>query len=89
MQQEEFLARVDIEPAMLDTWLEAKWLVPPREGPRLEFSEIDLARVRLILDLQELGANDESMMIILDLVDQVHGLRRTLRSVLGRTIVNS
>ena len=32
----------------------------------------------------DLGVNDEGIAVILDLVDQLHGLRRTLRELLSR-----
>jgi hypothetical protein len=51
-----------------------------------QFFEIDVARVRLIRDLREdLGVNDEGISVILDLLDQLHGLRRTLTTVLSVT----
>jgi chaperone modulatory protein CbpM len=37
----------------------------------------------LIRDLQDLGVNDDGIPIILDLVDQVHGLRYVLRELLS------
>jgi chaperone modulatory protein CbpM len=44
---------------------------------------MDIARARLIRDLtHDLGVNDEGVAIILDLIDQMHGLRHTLREVL-------
>ena len=76
-------ARIDI--ATVETWVkawvEAGWLAPPQHGSR--FSEVDLARVRFICDLKEMGVNDEAIPVILDLVDQLHGVRRTLREVLA------
>ena len=52
--------------------LRAQWICPafPEE---LELDEADLARLRLILTLQEdLGVNDEAVPVILHLVDQLH-----------------
>ena len=72
-------ARIDI--ATVETWVEAGWLKPPQGGSR--FSEIDLARARFICDLKDMGVNDEAIPVILDLVDQLHGVRRTLREVLA------
>jgi chaperone modulatory protein CbpM len=43
---------------------------------------VDVARAQLIRDLQGMGVNDDAMPIILDLIDQMHGLRRTLRVLL-------
>lgn len=79
----EFIQQVHIDQKTLDVWLGEQWLLPDRTLPDMEFSEIDLARAALILDLQrQLGVNDEGVGIILDLVDQMHGLRRALGAVL-------
>ena len=68
---------------VLDQWVKAGWLVPPRESTGQRFSSVDLARAYLIRDLQDLGVNDDGIPIILDLVDQVHGLRYVLRELLS------
>jgi chaperone modulatory protein CbpM len=68
---------------VLDQWVEAGWLVPRRESTGQRFSSVDLARAYLIRDLQDLGVNDDGIPIILDLVDQVHGLRYVLRELLS------
>ena len=45
----------------------------------MSFSEIDIARARLIRDLKmDLGVNDEGVGVILNLLDQLHGMRRNL-----------
>lgn len=49
-----------------------------------QFTEADVARVELIHDLKrDLGVNDEGIDVILDLVDQLHGMRRTLGNLLS------
>jgi chaperone modulatory protein CbpM len=49
----------------------------------MAFSEVDLARAELIRDLmQDLGVNDEGVGVILNLLDQLHGLRRALAGTL-------
>jgi chaperone modulatory protein CbpM len=68
---------------VLGQWVEAGWLVPHRESTGQRFSSVDLARAYLIRDLQDLGVNDDGIPIILDLVDQVHGLRYVLRELLS------
>jgi chaperone modulatory protein CbpM len=79
----EFLLRAHLDPKSLEAWIEAGWLQPRHSGTAQRFSEIDLARARLIRDLKrDMGVNDEGVTVVLDLVDQVHGLRRTLRSLL-------
>lgn len=65
-------------------WIEAGWLAP-RENGEERLSEIDLARAQLIHELRhDLGVNDEAVSIVLDLIDQVHGLRRAMRELLER-----
>jgi len=75
----EFLARADLDQETLDVWIKEEWLVPRRTATELTFSEVDLARAKLIQDLRrDIGVNDEGVGVILNLVDQVHGLRRAL-----------
>ena len=45
-----------------------------------EFREVDIARVELILEIRhEFAIDDEAVPVVLDLLDQVYGLRRQLR----------
>ena len=79
------LADTEFEVETVEAWIEAGWLAP-REGGEGRLSEIDLARAQLIHDLKhDLGVNDEAVPIILDLIDQVHGLRRAMREMLGKS----
>lgn len=56
-----------------------EWITP-YDLELLLFDEEDLARVALICELQEdLGVNDESVLIILNLIDQVNYLRTTIK----------
>jgi chaperone modulatory protein CbpM len=80
----EFLIHAHLDTEVLEAWIEAGWLLPQREGDVRRFSEVDLARAQLIRDLREgIGVNEEGVAVILDLIDQIHGLRRTLREVLS------
>ena len=80
---EEFLIRCRLERHSLEAWIEAGWLVPPQTDPDLMFSDLDLARAQLIRDLREdLGVNDEGVSVVLHLIDQMHGLRRSMRDLL-------
>jgi chaperone modulatory protein CbpM len=80
---QEFLIRARVERHSLETWIAAGWLVPPQTDPELMFSDIDVARAQLIRDLREdLGVNDEGVSVVLHLIDQMHGLRRTMRDLL-------
>ncbi len=88
MTKEEFLLVAGLETHTLEIWLEQEWLVPRRTEAGARFSETDAARARLIVELQrDFGANDAGIDIILHLLDQMHGMRRTLeqlRKELGR-----
>ena len=80
---QEFLIRARLERRSLQTWIAAGWLVPPQTEPELMFSDVDLARAQLIHDLREdFGVNDEGVSVILHLVDQMHGLRRSMQGLL-------
>ena len=80
----ELLREVRVEAEVLEMWIEAGWLVPRQEAGGHTFSDIDAARARLIRDLRhDMGINEEGVGVVLDLVDQVHGLRRVLRHLLG------
>jgi chaperone modulatory protein CbpM len=54
------------------------------------FSDVDLARAQLIHDLREdFGVNDEAVSVILHLVDQMHGLRRSMQELLNEMRANN
>lgn len=79
MDDREFLFRARLEAEALEAWVAAGWLVA--EGQ--EFGEIDVARAHLIHDLKgDIGVNDEGIGVILDLIDKLHGMRRTLGNLL-------
>ena len=79
MDDREFRLYLKIEVTELDLWVEQGWLAPDmREGGR-QFRDADLARARLILDLtRRMGVNDAGVDVVMDLVDQLHGMRGTM-----------
>jgi chaperone modulatory protein CbpM len=78
----EFLSRTKLNQHTLDVWIEEEWLVPAVTDAELTFSEADIARAQLISDLtEELGVNSEGVGVVLHLLDQVHGLRSALASL--------
>ena len=80
---QEFLIRAHLEHRSLEAWIAAGWLIQRQTEPELMFSDIDLARAQLIRDLREdFGVNDEGISVILHLVDQMHGLRRSMEGLL-------
>jgi chaperone modulatory protein CbpM len=80
---QEFLLRARLEHHALEAWIATGWIIPPQTEPELAFSDVDLARAQLIRDLRDdLGVNDEGVSVILHLVDQMHGLRRSMQQLL-------
>jgi chaperone modulatory protein CbpM len=71
----------------LHRWVELGWVMPERAGEgRVEaaFSEIDVARVRLICDLRhDLAVEEETMPLVLSLLDQLYELRRQMKALTG------
>jgi chaperone modulatory protein CbpM len=79
MSKDEFLTFSGLKVQTLELWLEQRWLIPDQTGAGPNFSDMDVARARLIQDLKaDLGVNDEGVDVILHLLDQLHGLRRAL-----------
>lgn len=83
MQRREFLLAAQLQAETLEAWIEAGWLLPRDRSEAGPFSDVDVARAQLIRDLAELAVNEEAIPIILDLVDQLHGLREALRNLLS------
>jgi chaperone modulatory protein CbpM len=84
ISKQEFLVRAQLERETLEAWIEEEWLIPGESADEVTFSDADVARAQLIRDLKnDLGINDEGVGAVLNLVDQVHGLRRVLTEVLG------
>ncbi|HEY4342783.1 MAG TPA: hypothetical protein VGN05_00435 [Parvibaculum sp.] len=73
----------DLEAVELTTWIEHRWVRPQaEEGGVWTFQEIDIARVRLIYDLRRhLDTSEETLPVVLSLVDQVYDMRRRLSAV--------
>ncbi|SPL62668.1 chaperone modulator CbpM [Ochrobactrum soli] len=80
MTKREFLATSGLKGGTLEIWLRQEWIIPKRtaEGA-VTFSDADIARARLIKELKkDFGANDAGVDVILHLLDQLHGMRRSL-----------
>jgi chaperone modulatory protein CbpM len=66
----------------VERWVQRGLLRPTAEG----FEAIDVARARLLAELvDEMGFDDEAVETVIDLLDQVHTLRRQLDQ-LGQAI---
>lgn len=70
----------------VERWVSRGLLRPDGSGDSWRFEQIDVARARLLGELvDELGFEEESVETVVDLVDQVHTLRRQL-DLLGHAI---
>jgi chaperone modulatory protein CbpM len=77
-----------IEVTELERWIVARWVLPERDGSAYVFHEVDVARVRLIVEMkQDMALDEEAIPLVLRLLDQVYALRRRLRTV--RTAIDA
>src|SRR5918992_5793638 len=85
MTEEELLNLVEgLNRSELRVCVENGWVRPSRGGSRYEFSAIDIARVQLIHEMRhDLRVEDETIPVMLSLIDQIYGLRRQLRELIS------
>lgn len=68
----------------LTDWIARRWVVPAGTAPDWAFAEIDVARIRLVHDLRQgLGVEEDSVGLVLSLLDQVYDLRHRLGAILA------
>lgn len=80
--ENELLAAIDrLQAETLRRWIAHGWITPAHHhGGALVFEEVDVARVRLICDLvYDIEMDEESLPVVLSLIDQLHDTRRMLR----------
>jgi len=66
----------------LEHWIANAWVRPDGGPENYLFREIDVARIRLILDLREhLEIAEPAMPTVLQLIDQLYDMRRRMRSL--------
>lgn len=85
--EHDVLATVDrLTVTRLRAWIDSGCVRPRTEVGGPAFTEADLARLELLCALQDdLSLEDETLPLVLSLIDQIHGLRRALRR-LGRAV---
>lgn len=81
--ERDVVARVQrVQLRELRLWVRMGWVKPSEGEGGAVFDELDVARIRLICDLQkDMSLPTDSIPVILSLLDQVHGLRRELRTL--------
>jgi chaperone modulatory protein CbpM len=69
----------------LSHWVELGWIAPERPADaEPAFSDLDVARVCLICDLRhDLEVEEETIPLVLSLLDQVYALRRQINALTG------
>ena len=69
----------------LTQWVELGWVTPEARDPQEPaFSDVDVARVCLICDLRhDLAVEEETMPLVLSLLDQIYTLRRQMNALAG------
>lgn len=73
----------DLDVVELEAWVARRWVQPERDAEAVWiFAEIDVARVRLIYDLQrQIDTADDTITMVLSLLDQVYELRGALKAL--------
>jgi chaperone modulatory protein CbpM len=66
----------------IERWVERGLLRPTAEGEAWVFEPVDVARACLLADLtDQMGFDEEAVETVVDLLDQVHTLRRQLHQL--------
>ncbi|HET7210815.1 MAG TPA: hypothetical protein VFI85_03605 [Methyloceanibacter sp.] len=83
LTERDLLARVQrLTVTRLRVWVAQGWIKPADEAAE-SYSEADLARAALICNLEdELGFAEDDVPVLLNLIDQIHGLRAELKGLL-------
>lgn len=83
LNSQEFSKVLHIDMERLDLFIDHGWVIPLVLDGRPMFRDVDIARATLIADLAgEMGVNDEGIDIVLDLLDQIYGLRAALSDLI-------
>ena len=74
----------DLGEPELHAWIAHGWVRPDHDDTgEWQFAEVDVARVRLVHDMRRrLAIEEETLPVVLSLLDQVYDLRRALRGAM-------
>ncbi len=83
LTERDLVAKVEhLTVTRLRVWVTQGW-IKPADAAGQAYSEADLARAALICNLEdELGFDEDDVPVLLNLIDQIHGLRAELRGLL-------
>jgi len=66
----------------LERWIANQWVRPEGASGQYRFHEIDLARIRLILELRDtMEVPEPALPTVLSLLDQLYEMRRRMRQL--------
>jgi chaperone modulatory protein CbpM len=69
-----------VDRAALERWIDAALVRPEGEPGHWRFRDIDVARVRLIVELRrEMRVEEQTLPLVLSLLDQLYDARRAMR----------
>jgi len=81
IQITEAALRCGLPPETIERFIAFSWVEPAQDG-QVFLDECDLARCRLIQELQEdFGVNEAAISVILNLIDQLNRLHREIRKI--------
>lgn len=70
----------ELQRGELERWIAEDLVRPERSGTDILFGDIDLARVRLLIELRhELHLDEEALPVVMSLMDQLYATRRHMR----------
>ena len=83
LREEQVVASVGrISVTELRLWQAQGWVAPRQDDKGPVFDALDVARIRLVCELREdMEIDEETIPVLLSMVDQIHGLRRSLKSL--------
>jgi chaperone modulatory protein CbpM len=69
-----------LDPDDLQRWIDNAWVRPDGTPGEYRFHDIDVARLRLIVQLRDdMGLDEAAMPVVLSLLDQLYETRRQIR----------
>ncbi|MFL0349239.1 chaperone modulator CbpM [Stenotrophomonas lactitubi] len=82
---QDILDQAGVEEAVLSHWVKLEWISPQQGEDGLIYTRVDLSRALLVRDLMfEMEVNEAGVDVALQLIEQVHGLRRLLLAMRDR-----
>jgi chaperone modulatory protein CbpM len=77
-----FLQFRELRPDELDRWISQQWVRPEGAPGHYRFHDIDIARIRLILELRDtMEVSEPALPTVLSLLDQLYEMRRRMRQL--------